>query len=72
MSSLAKTQSGEIDKDIKPLYDQVNLQTSDAPEEEAHYHGATVSLDHNVNAILQNPLAGVPRVSRYILIKPLH
>jgi hypothetical protein len=65
MSSLAKTQSGELDKDSKPSYDQVHLRTSDAPEGEvAHYHGATVSLDHNVNAILQNPLAGIPKVSK--------
>jgi hypothetical protein len=63
MTSLSKTQSGELDKDSKPSYDHVNLQTSDAANEDAHYHGGTVSLNRNVNAILQNPLAGVPRVS---------
>lgn len=62
MSSLSKKQSLEPDKDSKVSHDHVQLDTSDAPEEAPHYQGATVSLQHNVNAILQNPLAGIPQV----------
>ena len=71
MSSLHQQASMDKDKDSKQSDEHVKLDTADA-HEAAHYHGPTVSLDHNVHALLQNPLAGIPRVRVCPLPPPLH